>query len=68
MHSKESSVQKSSVQLYFDNLVKTKKKIEFKNIDGKNYKHLVICFTTYYHRKSIKLLNLHYHKFIGKIE
>ena len=47
---------------------KKKKKIETTNIDETNYKHLVICFTTYIHSKSIKLLNLHYHKFIGKIE
>ena len=54
---------------YLDNLINVKK-LETKNIliDKKNYKHLVIYFTRYVHCKSIKILNLHYHKLIGKNE
>ena len=52
-----------------DNLFKTRKP-ETKNtsIDQKNYKDLVIFFTTYVHSKSIIMLSLNYYKLIGVIE
>ena len=54
---------------YFDNLVKTKK-LETKNIliDEKNYRHLVIYFTVYFHSKSMKMLSLYYHELTGKVK
>ena len=63
------SILKSSVQLYFDNLVKAKK-IKTKSIlvDEKNYKDLVIYFTTSIHRMPMKMSNIHFHELIGKIE
>ena len=44
--------------------------METKNIsfDEKNFKHLVICFTRYVNRKSIKMLSLYFYKLMGKIE
>ena len=55
---------------HFDNLVKAKK-LETKNIPiiEKNYKDLTIIYVTRnVHRKSIKMLCLHYYELIGKIE
>ena len=54
---------------YFDNLVKAKK-LETKNIliDKKNYEDLMIYFTRYVHKKSIKILSLHYHELMENIE
>ena len=45
-------------------------KIETKNIsiDWKNYKGLAIYFTSFVNSKSIKMLNLHYHELMGKID
>ena len=37
-------------------------------IDGKNYKDLVIYCTIYVLSKSIKMLSVHYHELIGKVE
>ena len=37
-------------------------------IDEKNYKDLTIYFTRYVHKRSIKMLSLHYHELMGKIE
>ena len=34
----------------------------------KIYKDLVTYYTRYFHTKPIKMLSLHYHKLIGKIE
>ena len=53
----------------FDNLVKPKT-IETENIltDKKNYKDFGISFTRYVHSKSIKMINLHYHELMEKIE
>ena len=40
------------------------KKLETKSIfmDEKRYKYLTIYFTRYVHKKSIKVLSLHYHE------
>ena len=48
----------------------SKKKIETKNIliNEKNFKDLIVYFTRYVHSKLIKMLSLHYHELIGKIE
>ena len=53
----------------FGNLVK-EKKLATKNtlIDQKHYKNLMICFTRYVHKKSMKMLSLLYHELIGQIE
>ena len=66
---KEINIKKRVYNYYFDKLVK-EKKLETKNmlIDEKNYKDLVIYFTKYVCRKSIKMLSLHYYEFMGKIE
>ena len=63
MHLKEINI-KNHVYNYFDSLIKAKKKIETKNIliDEKNYKHLVIYFTSYVDKKSMKMLSLYYHE------
>ena len=37
-------------------------------MNEKNYKDLVICFTSHVRKKSIKMLSLHYHKLVGKTE
>ena len=69
MHIKEINI-KNRVNHYLDNLIQSKK-IGTKNIsiDEKNYKDLVIYFTsTYVHKKSIKMLRLYYNELIGKIE
>ena len=44
--------------------------LETSNIktNEKNYKDLVIYFTRYVHKKSIKMLSLHYHELIEKFE
>ena len=44
--------------------------LETKNslIDEKNYKDLVIYHTRDVHWKSIKMLSMHYHELLGKIE
>ena len=49
---------------------KTKKKIEINIvlIDEKIYKDLIIYFTRYNRGKSLKMLSLDYHEFMGKIE
>ena len=69
MHIKEISIKNRVYNYYFDNLIKAKK-LETKNIliDEKIFKDLVIYFTRYDHSKSVKLLSLHYHELIGKIE
>ena len=69
MHISEINIKNITCQCYSDNLVKAKK-LENKNIliNVKKYKDLVILFTRYVQKKSIKMLNLHYHELIGKIE
>ena len=58
-----------SLQLSSWHLVEAKN-LEIKNIliNKKNYKDLTIHFTRYVHSKSIKILSLHYHELMGKIE
>ena len=60
---------KKSLQLLFSQFSQSKK-IETKNIliDEKNYKDLMTYFTRYIHSNSIKMLSLHYHELMGKIE
>ena len=67
MHIQEINNKNRVYNYHFDNLIKAKK-LETKNklIDEKNYKDLTIYFTRYAYRKSIKMLSLHYHEFIGK--
>ena len=69
MHIQEINIKNRVYNYHFDNLVKTKK-LETKNIliNEKNYKHLTIYFTRYVHSKSIKVLSLHYHELMGKIQ
>ena len=49
---------------------KNKKKLETKNVlvNGKNYKDLIIYFTWYDFRKSIRMFSLFYLELMGKIE
>ena len=60
---------KSSLQLPFWQLSQSKR-LETKNIliNQKNYKDLVIYFTRYGLKNSIKLLRLYYNELLGKIE
>ena len=60
---------KSALQFLFWQFDRSKK-LETKNIliDDENYKDLVIYFTRYVYSKSIKLLSLHCHELIGKVE
>ena len=47
------------------------KKLETQNIlndEKKIYKDLIIYFTRYVNSQSIKMLSLHYHELLGKIE
>ena len=37
-------------------------------MDEKNYENLVIYFTRYVGSKSVKMLSLHYHELMRKIE
>ena len=69
MHIQEINIKNRVHSYNFDNLVKAKK-VETKNslIDEKNYKTFTIYFTIYVHSKAIKMLSLHYHKLMGKIE
>ena len=69
MHIKEINIENRVYNYYFHNLIKAKK-LETKNIfiDDRNYKNLVIYFTRHVHKKSIKILSLHDHESIGKIE
>ena len=46
----------------------TKIEIKYVLIDEKNYRNFVISFTIYDRGKSIRMLGLHYHGFIAKIE
>ena len=69
MHFKEINIKNRVYNYHFGNLIKAKKlgtkKILF---DEKNFKDLVIYFTRFVHRKLIKMLSLHYHELIGKME
>ena len=70
MHIKEINIRNLRLyNYYFDKLIKAKK-LETKNmlINEKNYKDLVNYFTRNVCRKSIKMLSLHYHELMGKIE
>ena len=62
------SISKIESTNYFGDLIKAKKS-EIKNIliDEKNYKDLVIYFTRYVHKKSIKTFYLYYNELIGNI-
>ena len=66
---KEINIKNQFYNYYFDNLV-IAKKLETKHIlmDVKNYKDLTIYFTRYIHRKLIKMLSLHCHELMEKIE
>ena len=57
---KENNIENKVYKYYFNNLIKTKK-LETENIsiDEKNYKDMVIYFTTYVHTELIKVLSLH---------
>ena len=63
------SILKVECKTLFGQLVKAKK-IKTKSIlvDLKNYKDLVIYFTTSIHRIPMKMSSLHFHELIGKIE
>ena len=69
MHIQEININNRVYNYYFDNLVKAKM-LETENIliNEKNYKDLVIYFTTYYHSEFIKMLRLRYHELMGTIE
>ena len=60
---------KRAYNFYSGNLIKAKKlKTIYILIVKKRYKSLVISFTRYVHKKSIKMLRLNYHESIEKIE
>ena len=69
MHIQEININNRVYNYYFDNLVKAKM-LETENIliNEKNYKDLVIYFTTYFHSEFIKMLRLCYHELMGTIE
>ena len=69
MYINETDIKNRVSKYHFDNLVEAKK-LETSNIkiNEKNYKDLVIYFTRYVHKKSIKMLSLHYHELIEKFE
>ena len=69
MHLQKFNIKNRVYNYHFYNLVKAKK-VETKNIlvDKKNYEDMIIYFIKYFHSKSIKMLNLHYHELMGKIE
>ena len=68
-HISEINVKNITCKCYFDNLVKAKE-LENENIliHEKKSKDLAIFFTGYVQKELIKMLNLHYHELIGKIE
>ena len=72
MHINEINIKNRVYNYYFENLKKKKKKkkIEPKYIliNLKIYKDLKTSFTRYVPKISIKMLNLHYHELMGKIE
>ena len=78
MHINEINIKNRVYNYYFDNLNKTKnkkqktknKKIEPKYIliNLKIYKDLTTSFTRYGPKISIKMLKLHYHELMGKLE
>ena len=63
MHNKEVNIKNRVYNYYFDNLI-----IKYFNQWEKNHKNLVIYFTRYVHGKSIKMLSLHCHELMGKIQ
>ena len=69
MYIKEINIKNQVCNYCFGNLIKAKKK-ETKTIliKERNYKDLVIYFTSYVHCNSIKILSFHYHELIRKIE
>ena len=69
MHFKEIDIKNRVYKYCFDYLIRAKT-IETKNIfiDEKNYKDIVICFTRYNRGKSMRMLSLHCHESVGKIE
>ena len=60
---------KNRICNYSNSLIESEK-LETKNIliNEKIYKDLVIYFTSCVNKKSMKMLNLHYHELLGKIE
>ena len=68
-HVKEINLKDSVYNYYFGNSI-WPKKLKTKNIlmDEKNYENLVIYFTRYVGSKSVKMLSLHYHELMRKIE
>ena len=69
MHFKEIDIKNRVYKYCFDYLIRAKTS-ETKNIfiDEKNYKDIVICFTRYNRGKSMRMLSLHCHESVGKIE
>ena len=69
MHIQKINIKNRVCNYHFYNLVKAKI-LETKNIlvNKKNYQDMTIYFTRYFHSKSIKMLNLHYHELMGEIE
>ena len=69
MQMKDINTKNRVCNCYFGSLIKAKM-LETKNslIDEKNYKDLVIYHTRDVHWKSIKMLSMHYHELLGKIE
>ena len=54
---------------YYDNLIKSEK-LETKNIliDEKKCKNLTVHFARFNHKKSTRMLSLHYHELKGNTE
>ena len=68
MHVKEIFIKNPAI-VYYDNLI-IPKKMETKNIviNEKSYKDLVMYFTRFGSGKTLTMLNLYYHKLMGRIK
>ena len=69
IHINEINIKNHVCNCYFINSIEAKK-LETKNIliDEKSYEDLVIYFTRYLRKESIKMLRLHYNELIQKID
>ena len=69
IYNKEINIKNRVYNYYSDNLVRAKN-LELKEIliDEKNYMDLLILFSRYVNKKSIKLLSLHYRELKEKME
>ena len=69
MYIKEINIKNRVYNYFFGNLVRAKK-LETKDIliNDTKYEDLVIYFTTYVHRKSIKTVSLYYYELMGKVK